>query len=252
MLGISRWAAALLLVLVSAASASACPYCKERPKVWAGVFDENFVRTLLEVTLANPLLIGIGLAFHWVDRWWPLRSAASPSAAGAALAAPLRRGPFLSAGITMGIGLGGFLDGIFLHMLLQWHNLIAERIPPTDFVTLEINMFWDGVFNLGMWLITAVGLGLLWRASRIPNVQWSGRALIGTLLAGWGIFQVADSLFFHWIFQLHHIKQGSPNWLSWDIAYFVMALVLIGIGWLLVRAGRNAGPLRTSETGAIS
>ena len=222
-----RSSAVVLILLAWTPPLSACPYCKQRPKVWAGVFNEDFAVTLVQVTLAIPLLIGIGLAFHWADRW-PFRSVAETTP-------PIRRGPFLSAGITMGIGLGGFLDGIFLYMLLQWHNIIAERIAPTDFVSLEINMFWDGVFNLGMWLITAVGLYLLWRASCLPNVIWSGRVLFGTLLAGWGIFQIVDSLLFHWIFRLHHIKQGSPNWLLWDLAYFVMGLALIGVGWSLMR-----------------
>ncbi len=245
MTNVFRSAAALLVLLAGASLASACPYCKERPQIWAGIFGENFVSTLLQATLAVPLLIALGLAFHLADRK-PFRRAAQDGAAGAAIASPVRRGPFLSAGITIGIGMGGFLDGILLHMLLQWHNLIAERIPPTDFVTLEINMFWDGVFNLGMWIITAVGLGLLWRASRLADVLWSGKALFGTLLAGWGIFQIVDSIIFHWTFHLHHIKLGSPNWLFWDIGYFVMGLALIGAGWALVRAGQRSAATRAT------
>lgn len=236
-----RSLAVLFILLVWSAPADACPYCKERPKVWAGVFNEDFVATLLQVTLTIPLLIGIGLAFHLADRW-PFRSSAPAGTA----AVPLRRGPLLSAGVMIGIGLGGFLDGIFLPMLLQWHNLIAERVPPTDFVNLEINMFWDGVFNLGMWLITAAGLGLWWRAGRLSNVTWSGKMLFGTLLAGWGIFQVADSIFFHWVFRLHHIKMGSPSWLFWDVAYVVIGLVLVGVGGMFTKAGRRDTTARVS------
>lgn len=222
-----------LLFLAFPPVTAACPYCLERAQVWAGVFDEDFVGTLLQVTLAVPLLILVALAFLWGDRVPFLAMAPSQQSAS------LRRGPLLAAGIMLGIGLGAFLDGIFLHMLLQWHNLIAERIPAVDFVSLEINMFWDGVFNLGMWLIVAIGLGLLWRASRKPDVQWSGRTLVGTLLAGWGIFNLADSILFHWIFHLHHVKQGSPYWLWWDLGFFAMGLILVGLGWILVWSARS-------------
>jgi len=31
--------------------------------------------------------------------------------------------PLITAGIFLGIGLGGFFDGIVLHQILQWHHL---------------------------------------------------------------------------------------------------------------------------------
>lgn len=89
-----RSLAVLFILLVWSAPADACPYCKERPKVWAGVFNEDFVATLLQVTLTIPLLIGIGLAFHLADRW-PFRSSAPAGTAAvppAPRAAPVRRG----------------------------------------------------------------------------------------------------------------------------------------------------------------
>lgn len=33
-----------------------------------------------------------------------------------------RHAPIISAGILLGTGLGGFIDGILLHQILQWHN----------------------------------------------------------------------------------------------------------------------------------
>ena len=36
-----------------------------------------------------------------------------------------------SAGILLGVGLGGFFDGIVLHQLLQWHHMITNiRFAP--------------------------------------------------------------------------------------------------------------------------
>jgi len=145
--------------------------------VWAGVFDDQFGVTLVQVALAIPLLVAVALAFHLVDHW-PLRSAGLQTGAGGG-ASSVRRSPLLSAGVMPGIGLGGFLDGIVPHMLLQGHHLIAERLPLRDFASLVIPMFPDGVFKGGMWSIILIGLGLLWRAGRIPQGEWNGRILTG-------------------------------------------------------------------------
>lgn len=34
-------------------------------------------------------------------------------------------GRFAAAGYLIGIGLGGFFDGILLHQVLQWHHLLS-------------------------------------------------------------------------------------------------------------------------------
>ena len=47
----------------------------------------------------------------------------------------------------MGIGLGGFFDGILFHQLLQIHNMLSAKYPNTSIANLEINMFWDGLFH---------------------------------------------------------------------------------------------------------
>ena len=40
-----------------------------------------------------------------------------------------RSGVPLSAGLLLGMGLGGFFDGIVLHQLLQWHHMISSWYP---------------------------------------------------------------------------------------------------------------------------
>ena len=37
--------------------------------------------------------------------------------------------PLISAGTLLGIGLGGFVDGIVLHQMLQVHNMLSARRP---------------------------------------------------------------------------------------------------------------------------
>jgi uncharacterized membrane protein len=53
-----------------------------------------------------------------------------------------------SAGILLGLGMGGFFDGIVLHQLLQWHHMLTSAGYPADSVpNLEVNTFWDGLFH---------------------------------------------------------------------------------------------------------
>ncbi len=68
----------------------------------------------------------------------------------------------ITASILLGIGLGGFLDGIILHQLLQVHSMLSAKLPQDTVVNVKISMFWDGVFHLFTWITTVSGLGVLW------------------------------------------------------------------------------------------
>lgn len=35
------------------------------------------------------------------------------------------------AAVLMDVGLGGFVDGILLHQIFQWHNMVSNWYPPT-------------------------------------------------------------------------------------------------------------------------
>ena len=74
-----------------------------------------------------------------------------------------RPGRLIAAGMLMGIGLGGFIDGILFHQILQFHNMLSNWVPRTTLVNEEINMFWDGLFQAFCWMSIALGLSLLWR-----------------------------------------------------------------------------------------
>jgi uncharacterized membrane protein len=101
---------------------------------------------------------------------------------------PLRR-RFTLAGLTLGVGLGGFIDGIVLHQILQWHHMLTDygnaTYPVSTVPSLEDNTYWDGLFHLSTWLFVTLGLFLLWRVlSAGYQVTW--RSMVGLLLAGWG------------------------------------------------------------------
>ena len=54
----------------------------------------------------------------------------------------------IAAGILFGLGLGGFLDGIVLHQVLQWHHVLTDAgYPAMSVEKLKINTFWYGLFH---------------------------------------------------------------------------------------------------------
>lgn len=38
----------------------------------------------------------------------------------------------MAAGILLGLGLGGFFDGIVLHQILQWHHMLTDAGYPAS------------------------------------------------------------------------------------------------------------------------
>jgi uncharacterized membrane protein len=142
----------------------------------------------------------------------------------------------------MGVGLGGFVDGIVLHQLLQWHNMLSSWIPPDELVTMKINMVWDGLFHALTWLMTVTGVILLWRAARRPDVPWLARSFVGALLIGWGLFNFIEGVIDHQILGVHHVHTGADQ-LAWDLGFLASGVVFLVVGGLLVRDGRRAATL---------
>jgi uncharacterized membrane protein len=154
-----------------------------------------------------------------------------------------RIGPVVSAGILLGTGLGGFFDGILLHQILQWHNMLSTVRPPTDLVSMKVNMIWDGLFHAFTWIVTCLGVARLWRAGRRDDVPWSTRVFVGALILGWGLFNAIEGTIDHQLLGIHHVRPG-PNEAAWDLAFLVLGVTQIAIGVVLVRAGRAEGTRR--------
>jgi uncharacterized membrane protein len=134
--------------------------------------------------------------------------------------------------------MGAFVDGILLHQILQWHNLLSSVRPPKDLVDLKYNMVWDGVFHALSWSMVAVGLFRLWRAGKRSDVDWSGRAFVGALVLGWGLFNGIEGVIDHQLLGLHHVHPGQSQ-LAWDVAFLLFAAAQIAVGTVLIRAARK-------------
>ena len=147
------------------------------------------------------------------------------------------RGAIGSAGMCLGSGLGGFVDGILLHQILQWHNMLSSVRPPTTLVDMKYNMIWDGLFHAFTWLMVVIGVWRLWLAGKSAATPWSARTFAGSLLLGWGLFNVIEGLIDHQLLGLHHVHPGARQ-LAWDIGFLAFGMLQVVGGAGLVRAGR--------------
>lgn len=167
------------------------------------------------------------------------------------MAAPQDRTFPTSAGILFGLGLGGFFDGIVLHQILQWHHLLTSAgYPATNLENVKINTFWDGVFHATTYVFVVLGLMQLWRTSRRAHVWWSGRLLLGTLLMGFGIFNLVEGIIDHHLLGIHHVNETVPRaqWLFWDIGFLVWGAAMLVGGWAIYRKGARISPAGAVRT----
>ena len=132
--------------------------------------------------------------------------------------------------LLVGVGLGGFVDGIVLHQLLQWHHMLSstKRWPVTTEHGLKVNTLADGIFHAGMWVVVLAGVLLL--RGRWPT----RRVFYGLLLAGWGAFNVVEGLVDHELLGIHHVRSGVHH-RAWDIAFLALGAAQAAAGALLAR-----------------
>jgi uncharacterized membrane protein len=137
------------------------------------------------------------------------------------------------AGILLGLGLGGFFDGIVLHQILQWHHIATSAgYPASSLENLEFNTLLDGLFHAATYIFTISGLVLLWRRARRAHFEWSARMLFATMLTGFGAFNVVEGLVNHQLLGLHHVNETVPPeyWIWWDIGFLVWGAAMLVAG----------------------
>lgn len=145
----------------------------------------------------------------------------------------------------MGAGLGGFVDGIVFHQILQWHNMLSAQLTPNNLINAKVNMFWDGVFHAGAWIMTITGLAVLWHAGGRRDVSWSGKAFLGSLFSGWGLFNVVEGIIDHQLLGLHHVYEYTDNKLPFDMAFLALGALLLAAGWTIIKkAMKDENPFR--------
>jgi uncharacterized membrane protein len=140
--------------------------------------------------------------------------------------------------LLLGIGLGGFVDGIVLHQLLQWHHILTgERggEPSTTVAGLEANTLADGLFHVATWICVAVATTMLVRAWQRGELAPPWRRHVGLLLVGWGAFNLVEGLVDHQILGLHHVRDDISAPLGWDLGFLASGLALLAVGAAISR-----------------
>jgi len=146
--------------------------------------------------------------------------------------------PLIAAGTLLGIGMGGFVDGIVFHQILQIHNMLSAKYPPNTLVNAEINMVWDGLFHALTWTMTALGLWMLWQVGKRAEVPWSGKTFMGSWIMGWGLFNVVEGIIDHHILNIHHVVERLGVSVA-DYAFLASGVIFILIGAALIRKGKE-------------
>jgi uncharacterized membrane protein len=148
------------------------------------------------------------------------------------------------AGILLGAGLGGFVDGIVLHQVIQWHNMGSAVVPPTTMEAMQQNMTWDGLFHAGVWLATLVGVYWLLADGRRGAPLPSTRRFTGLLILGWGLFNLVEGAIDHHLLGIHHVRDLPAHVPIYDWLFLGIAGVgFIVLGWVMSREAEVSPPV---------
>jgi uncharacterized membrane protein len=145
-------------------------------------------------------------------------------------------------GFLLGLGLGGFLDGIVLHQIFQWHHMLTStsRHPMTTLAGLETNTLADGFFHLATWAFVGAAMVLTVQAWQRGEMAPPWRTHIGLVLAGWGVFNLVEGIIDHQLLGIHHVRDDLGAPVGWDIGFLVFGLLLVLGGLALARSGERA------------
>jgi uncharacterized membrane protein len=210
----------------------ACPFCN--PQIKAAIYDSQFypnLLTMLSAFIALAVVVAILSAFTAkrhrgnVARY-PNRQLLTPV-------------PLVTTAMILGIGVGGFIDGIVLHQILQWHEMLSNKIPATNYVGKSVNMFWDGIFHAFTLIVTLVGIILLWKLLYRKDINRSGYLFTGGMLIGWGVFNIVEGVIDHHLLKLHNVREISANPEIWNYGFLGLSIILILIGYALTRKAKH-------------
>jgi uncharacterized membrane protein len=143
----------------------------------------------------------------------------------------------MAAGVVLGLGIGGFIDGIALHQILNWHNMGSAVLPPVDMATMRTNMMWDGWFHAATLVLVIAGVFLLLSAARGGAQLPTPSILTGQMLLGWGAFNLVEGIIDHHVLELHHVRDLPAHVPLFDWVFLAVGGVgFLILGWMMSRA----------------
>ncbi len=142
----------------------------------------------------------------------------------------------LASGILIGLGLGGLLDTIIFHEILQWHHMVSNVVPPATVDAIQLNIFADGVFAALTIVMMTAGTALFLSIIAVGRHQLLvTRYFAGLVVLGLGIFNVYDGIVNHLVLGLHHAVE-MPDPLFGDLMWIAtLGFAFIGAGAYLIK-----------------
>jgi uncharacterized membrane protein len=210
-------------------SSSACPFCNKQ--IRDGIYNSQFYPNLLAMLSAFIVLaVMVAVLTVMTGKRHKTRLAVN---SGVRLLSPV---PLTTASTILGIGMGGFIDGIFLHQIFQVHEMLSNKIPATEYLGKSINMFWDGIFHFFCMVVVLIGIVLLWKLLSRQDADRSGKLFSGGLLLGWGLFNIVEGVIDHQLLKLHNVIELSANHDIGNYSFLGISAVMLIIGYALVNS----------------
>ena len=68
-----------------------------------------------------------------------------------------------------------------------------------------------------------------------------GKVLTGTILMGFGIFNLVEGIIDHHILGIHHVNETvtDAQWIYWDLGFLLWGAVMLIGGWFLLKTGEE-------------
>ena len=144
-------------------------------------------------------------------------------------------------GIVVGFGFGGLFDSFMFHMILQWHHMFSNVIPPDSMENIHRLMVFDGYFDAFNFAVLLLGTLLLWRAGYYRVAMPSFGPFLGQLLFGAGLFNLVEGIIDHHLLQIHYVRQ-VPEYAYYNWGFLAAGAVLpLVVGWMMMnRSGRSS------------
>jgi uncharacterized membrane protein len=213
----------VLIILACSKTILACTTCNKQ--IQDAIYNSTFFPNLFTMLSAFIVLAAIVSALSVAYGRW--HKTATASYKNNIIANPV---PLATAATILGIGLGGFIDGIVLHQVLQWHEMLSNKLPPSTLVNKSVNMFWDGVFHAFCLLVVFVGVILFWKLLFKKDIDKSGILLAGGLLFGWGVFNIVEGVIDHQLLKLHNVREITTNPESWNVGFLALSVIMLAAG----------------------
>ena len=148
----------------------------------------------------------------------------------------------MKAGVVLGVGLGGFVDGIVFHQIVQWHSMVSAVLPPTSLGAMRQGMLWDGVFHSLTWCVVLAGVYML-RSEMLRGLSGSLVGFTGRLVVGWGAFNLVEGVLDHHLLELHHVRDLPVHAPLYDWVFLgAGGFGLLAMGGVLMAVSRLRAP----------